>query len=141
MISSVTTKIVPSPTAALDSLTMSWSWGEADTEVIDTQTGKCLYLLPSVLSKHALFERFVSIWIKLRDKKYLYSGSAVGKDREVVSDKCTSISETSYFQAKQYSEGYQQAKELFLSHLKSTCGVWVNKPNQLEQFKSNRSFL
>ena len=128
-IHTVANKVQPSQASAT-SLSMCWNWGYESIDVINTSTGKCAYLEPSVVSKHMLYKLFLTTWTKLREKKMVYPSSVGGKE-EIVT---TPISETTYYQAKQYSRGYQQTKEIFFSHLKPICGSWVKKPRELEQF-------
>ncbi|KAI6657552.1 Double-stranded RNA-specific editase 1-like [Oopsacas minuta] len=114
------------------SLSMCWNWGDENIEIINTSTGKCAFLETSVLSKHRLFRRFLSTWTKLRETKCIYPSSMT--DKTLLMEHSTQLFDITYYQAKQYSEGYQGAKEILFSHLKPICGTWVKKPRELEQF-------
>ena len=87
-----------------------------------------------MVSKHMLFVRFLNVWSKLREKKPVYPTSLINK-KEEIENRSTPTSDIIYFHAKQYSESYQEAKDILFSHLKPICGSWVKKPVELEQFK------
>ena len=115
------------------SLTMFWSWADDKAQVINVFTGKCEFLTPCMLSKQCLFARFLTVWSKLRGEKPVYPTSLADK-KEEIENRSTLVSDITYFHAKQYSESYQQAKDILFSHLKPICGSWVKKPVELEQF-------
>ena len=46
-------------------LSVNWSWGDRDVEVINSRTGKLTDVVPSRLCKQLLFETFLGLWDSL----------------------------------------------------------------------------
>ena len=47
------------------SLSLNWTWGDKDVEVVNARTGKLDSLVPSQLCKQLLFEKFLELWDQL----------------------------------------------------------------------------
>lgn len=68
-------------------LSVNWSWGDRDVEVVNARTGKLSDVVPSRLCKQLLFETFLGLWDtvasndlrqKVLEKKLLPAGVVAG---------------------------------------------------------------
>ncbi|KAK2886214.1 double-stranded RNA-specific editase B2 [Channa argus] len=101
------------------SVSINWTLGDAQLEVINTTTGRRRDSgAPSRLCKHALFTR----WTRLYRKLGIHVASSA--DRQLM-----------YCETKMAARPYQTVKQHWFRSLQETgLGIWVKKPPEQEQF-------
>ena len=81
-------------------VSVNWSWGDRDVEVVNSRTGKLTDVVPSRLCKQLLFETFLSLWDslanmdlrqKVLEKKLLPAGVVAGLLSAAAASRMTSF--------------------------------------------------
>ena len=81
-------------------MSVNWSWGDRDVEVVNSRTGKLTDIVPSRLCKQLLFETFLGLWDclasmdlrqKVLEKKLLPAGVVAGLLSAAAASRMTSF--------------------------------------------------
>jgi double stranded RNA-specific editase B len=121
------------------SLSLNWSWGDSNPEIVNSRTGK-VDVVESVsrLSKRSLLNMFLSLWDTL-------PGDKNRKEQLVNKSELGSLEETSlanmkakftYVDLKELSKKYSESKRTLCNFFQTSLGsFWISKPVEQNSFK------
>ena len=119
-------------TAKPSNASLNWTWGDCQTEIINSRTGKTDDSIPSRICKTSILRLFLSIWDRLRGEGIYPHNKNIPKD--LSSDRLRDSS--TYADMKDLSTDYQEAKTILKKHYETHLGgSWIKKPLEQDRFK------